>query len=220
MGTLVPVIGLVQVGVQMMADRYTYLPSIGVFIIIAWGAEEIFSKMRYSKVILASGTAAALIAAVLVTRIQVGYWENTPALYERAVTVTRNNYIVFGDYGLYFCKQGRYEEGLRYLREAVRICPNYLLARQDICLALLKQGKFDEAIDCLTNALQERNDWPHTHKLYYNLGCAYEQKGDLALAEMNYRKALTLKPAYELAQRGLLSVLAKQGKITGPQTTR
>jgi tetratricopeptide (TPR) repeat protein len=220
LGTLVPAIGLVQVGLQIMADRYTYLPSIGVFIIIAWGAEEIFSKMRYSKVILATGAAAALIAMVFATRIQVGYWRDSPTLCKRALAATKNNFIMHDSYGEYLCEQGQYEEGIRHLKEAVRICPDYPPARRNICTALLAQKKFDEAISCLTEALQARNDWSDMYKMYNNLGSAYAQKGNFALAEINFRKALSLKPDYEPARKNLALALAKQGKMTSPQTTK
>jgi Tfp pilus assembly protein PilF len=212
LGTLVPVSGLVQAGPQIMADRYTYLPSIGVFLIIAWGAVEIFSKIRYSRVILSSGAAAALIAMVLLTRIQVSYWRDSPTLFEQTLAVTKNNYIIHNNYGAYFFLQRQYDEAIRHFKEATRICPAHLTARQNLCLALLAQGKLDEAITCLTEALQERNDWPNMEEMYNKLGCAYEQKGNLALAEINYRKALMLKPDYEIARNNLASLLARQNK--------
>jgi tetratricopeptide (TPR) repeat protein len=117
------------------------------------------------------------------------------------------------NYGIYLCEQGRYDEGTWHLKEAVRIWPALLIAKQDIYLALLKQKKLDEAIDCYTEALQERNDWPDIHKMCYELGWAYEQKGNLALAEINYRKALTIKPDYVSALDGLRGVFTKQGKL-------
>jgi tetratricopeptide (TPR) repeat protein len=216
LGTLVPVIGLVQVGNQIMADRYTYLPSIGVFIIIAWGAEEIFSKMRFSKVILASGAAAALIAMVLLTRIQVGYWKDSPTLYKRALAVTKNNFIMHNNYGLYLCEQGRYEEGIQQFKESLRICPGYPEARENLCIALLEYKEYDEAITCLTEALQEKNDWPNMYKMYNNLGSAYAQEGNFALAEINFRKALSLKPDYVPARKNLMLLLAKRSEMTVP----
>ena len=211
-GTLVPVAGLVQAGAQIMADRYTYLPSIGVFIIVAWGAAEIFAKLSHPKPAAATAGAAAVIAMVLMTRIQVSYWRDSPTLFERAIAVTKNNYVMHHNYGLYLCRQGQYEEGIRHFKESALICPKYLDAQQSICWALLQQKKFDEAISCLTNALQERNDWPEKHKMYYSLGLAYEQKGNLAQAEANYRKAITLKPDFAPTRDGLASVLTRQGK--------
>ncbi len=216
LGTLVPVIGLVQVGSQIMADRYTYLPSIGIFIIIAWGTTEIFAKLPHPKPLAAAAATAVLIAMVLLTRIQVGYWRDSPTLYQRAIAVTRNNFVMHDNYGLYLFEQGRYEEATQHFKEALRICPGYPEARGNLCTTLLEQKKLDEAITCLTEALQERNDWPDMHKMYNNLGSAYAQKGNLTLAEVNYRKALALKPDYEPARNNLALVLAKQGKMPEP----
>jgi Flp pilus assembly protein TadD len=80
----------------------------------------------------------------------------------------------------------------------------------------MRQNKLDEAIDCLTEALQERNNWPNIHQMYYELGWAYAQKGNLALAEVNFRKALSLKPDYEDARKNLAQLLAKRSKTTEP----
>ena len=213
LGTLVPVIGLVQVGWQIMADRYTYLPSIGVFIIIAWGSEEIFSNIRYSKVILTAGAVTALIAMVPATRIQVGYWRDSPTLFDRAIDVTKNNFVMYGDYGQFLIKQGQYEQASQYLKKALRIHPTYLPVRGNICVVLLAQNKLDEAISCFTEELRENNAWPEMHKMYNNLGSAYEQKGDIVSAEINYRKAIMLKPDFELGQRNMGRVFLKQGKF-------
>ena len=151
--TLVPVIGLVQVGTQMMADRYTYIPSIGIFIIIAWGVEEIVSGapvIRYKKIALVLFSAAVIIAMIFLTRIQVSYWRDGGTLYKHAIDVTKNNVIMPGDYGHYLAEQGKYEEGMKYLMEAHRIYPNDMSVRENICIALLKQNKNDEASNTLT----------------------------------------------------------------------
>jgi tetratricopeptide (TPR) repeat protein len=102
---------------------------------------------------------------------------------------------------------------MRYFEKALSINPGFLSARQNICSALLTQKKLDEAIDCYTEALQERNDWPNMEEMYDKLGLAYEQKGSLTLAETNYRKALAIKPDYVPARNDLGRVLAKQGKL-------
>jgi len=213
LGTLVPVIGLVQSGAQIMADRYTYLPSIGIFIIVAWGAAEIFAKLPHPKPLAVTTGTVALIVMVLLTRTQVGYWRDSPTLYKRALAVTRNNFVMHNNYGLCLCKQRRYEEAAQHFKKAISTCPGYLDARWNLCTMLLEQKKFDEAIICLTEALRERNDWPEIHKMYNKLGYAYAQKGDLTLAEVNFRKALSLKPDYEPARRNLARALAKQKQV-------
>ena len=220
LGSLVPVNGLVRAGEQLMADRYTYLPLIGVFIIIAWGAEEIFSKMRYSRIIPASGAAAALIAMVFMTRIQVGYWRDDLTMAGRAIAVTKNNYIMENHYGAALYTERRYDEAAKHFNEALRILPGYSNAYQNLCATLLAQGKIDDAIALLTEALQKANN-PHSIcMLYDKLGWAYEQKGNLVLAETNYRKAITLEPNYEPARNNLFRVLAKQGGKGIPEPSK
>jgi Tfp pilus assembly protein PilF len=210
LGTLVPVIGIVQSGWQVMADRYVYLPSIGILIIIAWGTKEIFSKIPFSKLILVSCAAAALIAMTLTTRTQLGYWKDSGTLCKRALDVTRNNFVMENNYGKYLSTHNRYEEGLRHFQEALRIRPGYPQARINFCYTLLILNRIDEAIDCYNKAIQERNEWQGMYEIYQGLGWAYEQKGNLYLAETNYRKALELKPDYTPALDGLASVQAKR----------
>jgi len=108
LGTLVPMIGQVQVGGQIMADRYTYLPSIGVFLVMAWGATEIFAKLSHPKPAAAAAGTAALIAMVLLTRIQVSYWRDSVTLFERAIAVTKNNFLMHHHYGMYLSEEGKF----------------------------------------------------------------------------------------------------------------
>jgi len=189
LGTLVPVIGLVHVGGQIMADRYAYLPSIGIFIIVSWGAWEIFSKTHYSKAILGTSGIIVLVIMIYLTRIQVGYWRDSPTLYSRALAVTKNNHIMLVHYGTYLCAQGKYEEGEQYFKKALYIYPGSMLAKRSYCRVLLEQKRYDEAIACYTEALQQRSDWPDIDHLYNGLGYAYYQKGEIELAELNFKKA-------------------------------
>ncbi|MBN1392510.1 MAG: tetratricopeptide repeat protein [Sedimentisphaerales bacterium] len=200
LGTLVPVIGLVQVGFQVMADRYTYLPSIGVFIIVAWGAAEVFSKLPHSKPALAAAGAAAVVAMVIVTRIQVGYWRDNITLYGHAVAVTKNNFMMYYNYGTELCKLGRYEEGIQHLEETVRLRPAFIPARYNIGLLLLKQQRYNEAIVCLTELLRIR---PDHFRAYGNLAAAYLALGRYDEAIQNYKEALRLQPDSPEARQNL-----------------
>jgi tetratricopeptide (TPR) repeat protein len=214
LGTLVPVIGLVQIGEQIMADRYTYIPSIGIFIIIAWGAEEIFSRKHYPRVLAVSAAAAVIAAMILATRVQTGYWRDAPTLFKRAIAVTKNNYPMLNNYGIYLCMHGNCDEGLKYNEEALRICPNYLPARSNRCAGLLVQNKIDEAIGCLNETLQMAGRWAEAYKLYYGLGLAYLHKDNIELAEINFKKALELRPDFVPARQYLALVQEKQKQKT------
>jgi Tfp pilus assembly protein PilF len=212
LGTLLPTIGLVQVGGQIMADRYTYLPSIGIFIIIAWGATELFAKLQYSKPAAAVAGTAALIAMVLLTRIQVSYWRDSRTLFERAIAVTKNNYLMHYHYGMYLSKEGKYDEAISHFEENLRIYPGNPDTRRDICIALLGKREFDKAIVGLTEIIQEGKNWPEMDKIYLMLGLAYEQKGNLTMAEANYRKAMELRPDDEHIRAILDLLQAKKSK--------
>ncbi|MGD0078360.1 MAG: tetratricopeptide repeat protein [Sedimentisphaerales bacterium] len=211
--TLAPMIGLVQAGIQIMADRYVYLPIIGIFIIIAWGTEEILRKTHHSRIIPASAV-AILVVLVIATRIQTTMWRDTPTLFSETLAATKNNYIMHDLLGEYLCWQDRPEEGLLHLQEAVRIWPGYPQARINFCHTLLILNRIDEAIDCYNKAIEERNEWQGMYEIYQGLGWAYEQKNNLSLAEKNYRKALELKPDFAPAQDGLASVQAKRRQRT------
>jgi len=215
-GTLVPVIGLVQVGRQLMADRYTYLPSIGLFIIIVWGIEEIITKYRFPKVIAIISAAVIITTMTLLTRIQTGYWQNSEKLFTRAISVTANNYVMHDAYGLYLCRCGRLAEGVRQFQEAVRINPGYAAGRINLCQGLMELGRTDEAINCYLESLKVVFSYEKKCKLYTGLGFAYEKKGELDLAILNYKKALELAPDYTPAKQGLASVLQKEGKSYKP----
>ena len=207
--TLAPMIGIVQAGIQIMADRYAYLSIIGIFIIIAWGTEEILRKTHHSRIIPASAV-AILVVLVIATRIQTAMWKDTPTLFRETIAATKNNYIMYNNFGEYLCGHGRPDEGLLHFQEAVRIWPGYPQARINFCHTLLILNRIDEAIDCYNKAIEERNEWQGMYEIYQGLGWAYEQKDNLSLAETNYRKALELKPDYTPAQDGLASVLAKR----------
>ncbi len=209
LGTLVPVIGFVQVGTQAMADRYTYLPLVGIFIMIAWGVGELTAKWRYKRVGLGVTAGVVLATLVICTRVQVRHWQNNLSLFGRALEVTENNYVMHSNYGGALFEEGRFDEALAHFNEALRISPKYADARRNAGIVLLRQGKVDEAIAAFAEVLSYRGDWPITHNY---LGLAQAQKGEFDLAVKNYNAALQLKPDYVEAIKNLGIVLKEQGK--------
>ncbi len=209
LGTLVPVIGLVQVGVQAMADRYTYLPLVGIFIMIAWGAGELTAKWRYKRIGLAVTAGIVLTTLAICTRVQLRHWRNNLALFGRTLKVTENNYVMQSNYGGAMFEEGRFDDALAQFNEALRINPKYADARRNAGIVLLRQGKIDEAIAAFAEVLSYRGDWPITHNY---LGLAHAQKGEFDLAVQNYNAALQLKPNYVEAFKNLGIVLKEQGK--------
>ena len=162
LGTLVPVIGIVQVGAQSMADRYTYLPSIGIFIMVAWGVSEVLSKWRYRNVVLGITAGVVLIALLICTRTQLRYWRSNFTVFEHCLAVTENNYIAHNSYGGLLCKEGQLDKGIIHLRESVRINPKHSKAHYNLGLALAKKEKYEEAIVHFRKSLELTSDDPYT----------------------------------------------------------
>jgi len=210
LGTLVPVIGLVQVGSQAMADRYTYLPSVGIFIMVAWGVSELVAKWRLRKIVLGILAGIVLALLLLCTRMQVRYWQNDLTLFGHTLKATGNHYVMHNYYGVALRENGQFGEATKHFNESLRIEPRYLEARNSIGKSLLVQGKIDEAIECFVELLRDRADWAD---VYNNLGTAYARQGKYELAIENYRKALELKPDYHAAINNLKIALEEQAKI-------
>ena len=208
-GTLVPVIGLVQVGLQASADRYTYVPLIGLFIIIAWGVPEILARLHYRKTILSLSSAVLLLVLGVITQRQVGHWHDNTTLYEHAVEVVENNWWAYDALGRAFAKQDKLEDAVKHFTRAIEIRPDYLQARCNLGSALVQQDKINEAIGHFTKALQTRRDFVGAHS---NLGYALLQQGRLAEAAAHFMEALRIKPDFVVAHQGMAQVLLQQGR--------
>jgi len=208
LGTLVPVIGLVQVGSQAMADRYTYVPLIGLFIIIAWGIPELTAKWGYRKIGLKLAAGVVLAVLLLWTRMQVRHWRNNLTLFGHGLTATQNNWVMHNNYGKALAVKGRFEEAIKHLNETLRIRPVYFEAHNNLGTTFFMQGRIDEAIACFTEAMRIRPDRAEVH---HNLGSAYAQQGKYDLAVQNYNEALRLKPYYPSAYYNLGVTMTLQG---------
>jgi len=207
-GTLVPVIGLVQVGVQRMADRYTYVPLIGIFIIIAWGVPDWVPKWRYRRIGLAAAT--AILAILIITaRLQVRYWSNSVTLFEHALDVTVDNSVAHLNLGEALAAQGKINAAVRHYYEALRIKPGLVAPHLNLGVALKEEGKLDEAIDHFTTALRLK---PDCAEAQYELGDTLNKKGDFAAAVKHYQEAIRIKPDYTEAYNNIGVILARQNK--------
>jgi Flp pilus assembly protein TadD len=145
--TLVPVIGLVQVGSQAMADRYTYLPSVGISIMLAWAAAKFSSPWPARKIILSVLSGLLAAGMILGTRNQVAFWKDTETLYMHTLNVTRNNDLIHCYLGIFLSEQNRTEQAETHFRQALDINPQNYLACDNLAASLWKRGNFREAID-------------------------------------------------------------------------
>ena len=212
LGTLVPVIGLVQVGEQARADRYTYIPSIGLFVLVAWGLGDLASRWPRLKPWLAAASALALTALVAVSRGQIPYWQNSEALFRHALAVTRDNQWVHCLLADTLADAGNFDEAEVHCREALRLKPGFPEVEILHARILVRGKKHDQAIAVLSQVVQQNPADPVAH---YTLGSVFSQKGDLSRASEHYRRALDLKPAYAEARFHLASLLAQQGDVPG-----
>ncbi len=191
LGTLVPVIGLVRVGSQAMADRYTYLPSIGIFIMVSWGATELLAKWRYQKIGLGILAGLLLTALLICTYVQVRYWRNDFTLYEHTLSVTRKNYVIHFNYGVALLEKGRLDEAVIQFRRALQIKPNNPKVHYSIGYTLALQGKLKEAVSEYRKFLQIIPDDPDVHN---NLGVVLTRQGKYNEAINHFNEALQAKP--------------------------
>jgi Flp pilus assembly protein TadD len=210
LGTLVPVIGFLQVGAQAMADRYTYVPLIGLFIITAWGFPELIAGWRHKKKLLAWAGAFLLITLMVSSWFQVRHWKNSIALYEHALHVTKNNYFAHDGMGLLLASRGKKDEAIHHYSAALRIRPDFAEAHNHLGNVLKTKGITAEATDHYREALRIK---PEYADAYCNLGHILAGQGKLADAVKQYSVALKLRPEYPKAHYHLASVLMNQGKI-------
>jgi protein O-mannosyl-transferase len=205
LGTLVPAIGLVQVGVQSMADRYLYLPSIGLFLAIAWGLNDfVQGRPQPRKIVILAGI-AALAGCLAVTRIQLSYWQNSLTLFTHTINVTTDNYAACNFLGNVFEKTGRKDKALVLYAESVRIQPDFPMGQFNLGMLLLEYGRPEEASNHLAIAAQLM---PHHPEVQYDLGLFLRQQGNPAGAIACFKIALKNKPDFPGALNDLAWMLA------------
>ena len=209
LGTLVPVIGLVQVGEQAMADRYTYIPLIGIFIAAAWGLADAVRRRPRARVAVVGACAATLPALFVVTSLQTGYWRDDETLFTHALAVTANNAVAHNNLGVALFHKGRTAEAMAHYLEAVRIDPDYPDVHNNLGLALVGPGRVEEAVAHYREALRAR---PKSVKDLNNMGLALVKMNKNAEAEDCFRQAVRLDSNCADAHYNLGIVLANAGR--------
>jgi tetratricopeptide (TPR) repeat protein len=210
LGTLVPVIGIVQVGGQSIADRYTYLPLIGAFLVVVWGVNELTAGRHFQRTGLAvAGTGAALVCAML-ARGQVKCWRDSGTLFRQAISATSQNYIAYFHLADYLLAEGQTQAAVDSYRECIAIFPGMKEAHNNLAAALLTQGHVDEAIGQFTDAINLKPGFPDPHN---GLGVALENKGRLDDALAEFQRAADLDPEFFQAHLNLADALAAKGGL-------
>jgi len=210
LGTLVPVVGLIQAGVQSMADRFTYLPSIGFFIIVAWGMYELLAKKWSLRVGLAISAGIAVVVLLVCTRVQVQYWRDGLTLFGRAFEVTKNNPLMLNNLGVGFAVLGKHNEAIICYSEALRFEPNDPDVHYKLANSLAAQGKFNEAISHYHQALNIKPNYLDAH---INFGAVLLKQGEFDEAINHFQQALKLSPNNPGIYHNLGNAYAAKGKF-------
>ncbi len=210
LGTLVPVIGIVQVGIQSMADRYTYVPMLGIALAVVWGAFELAARSQGWRAAGAVLTVLYAALCLVLTREQITFWRDSETLFRRTVAVTKNNYLAYNNLGFDFSSQGRLQEAREMYERSLAINPNYEEARNNLGYALAKLGRPAEAIPHYEAALRLKPTLAEAHN---NLGNAFADLGRVDEAVARYRRALELNPEHADANNNLGIALAMQGQF-------
>jgi protein O-mannosyl-transferase len=213
LGTLVPVIGLVQVGDQAMADRYAYIPLVGIFIMIAWGAADLADSRQISFSGRLIPVACVLLALGFATNRQLSYWSSNYDLWTHALAVTDRNFIAQNNLGGALLLLGKPDEAYSHFQAAAEINPNDPMSRSNLGAYLQEHGKLSEAMAQYDRTISLTSDAGLLAATYSNLGAAYRKLGEDEKARDSYDQALRLNPNQSNAYLGLGELLEKQNQL-------
>jgi Flp pilus assembly protein TadD len=234
LGTLVPAIGLVQVGAQSMADRYMYIPSIGLFLLVVWAVNDFLRSARLPimrrdgqtasahdqescapvplSAFAAGLAAAALVGCLLCTRLQLRYWEDGEQLFRHSINVTANNYVAYNHLAKALAVLGREQEAFAACAESVRLKPRYAEGRFQLGTLLMEQGRFEEAVSHFRVALEVYPEYAGAHN---NLGNALLKLGRLDEARPHLSDAVRLDPNNAGSRYNFGTVLLQRAQFAG-----
>lgn len=215
LGTLVPVIGIVQVGSQSMADRYTYIPLIGIFIMLVWGAEAISRGFKYGKVAIVSLGAVIVLLLAIDANVQASYWKNSKALYRHALDVTFENYVAHNNLGVIFVSEKDYAQAEFHFAKAVQYSPEYASAIYNLAVIYDIQNKLNQAIPTYKRYLKTERDAGSTlvANAQMKLAMALLRRGDVDEAEAVIKGLLSSQPDNAMAHNHYGIMLSHQGRI-------
>ena len=207
--TLLPVIGLVQVGGQAYADRYTYVPFIGLFIILAWGMAGVTAGWRYRQIFLSLGAGAVLAGCLAATWLQVAVWRTSETLFGHALALDRKNYMAYNHLGIAYLKEGRMQEALTMFHKTIEVSPAYMQAYSNLAITYGDLGRWEEAAQALRTAIRVG---PGYLPSYNNLGVIYLKQAKPAEAAAVFETAIRLQPGNPTLYRNLAAAYAGMGR--------
>jgi hypothetical protein len=191
--TLLPVIGFIRVGGQALADRYTYIPLTGLFLMTVWGGAELAGKWRRGLPVMAGVAAMGIATLSVLTVIQVRYWQNSYDLYSHALAVVERNWLAHNNMGIFLSQHNRNDEAIFHFQESVRLNPEGNVGFRNLGNAYQMAGKYSEAIRAFSEAVRIS---PNDVESHYHLGYAYLLEGNSDLAYREYLQLLRLNESY------------------------
>jgi tetratricopeptide (TPR) repeat protein len=210
LGAMVPMIGLVQVGSQARADRYAYLPFIGLFLVAAWAAADMAERWPASRWLVAAGVTLALASLGLATWRQVAYWRDPEVLWNHALETTKGNFVAHDSLAGYLIQRGRMDEACGHFDASLQIFPGDIPAQEGLGVCAQARGDLPTAIQYYENVLRLSVDDTVRASTFGNVGSIYRQLGKFTLAKENYDAALQLNPDLPIALVGS-GLLAQKG---------
>ena len=210
LGMMVPVIGMVQISYYAHADRYTYLPQIGLYLLLTWAAADLCAGWRHRRVVLGGFSTVILVALIFCARTQTSYWRNSESLWTHTLACTSDNFIAHNNLGTALPQKERVDEAIAQYQKALQIKPDYVEAFYNLGNALARKGRVDEAIAQFQKVLEIQPDCVRAH---YKLGIALAQKGLADKAIVQFRKALEIQPDNAEAHDNLGNALLQKGRV-------
>ena len=208
--TLFPVIGIIQVGDQAMADRYTYIPLIGIFIILAWGGSDLLKKWTNKKIVSSILAMSVLLVLTMQSFHQAAHWKNSSTLFENAIKVTGNNWLAHNNLGIALFSEGKLDKAIYHYKKALNIKPDTLGAIKNLGIALSEKGNFKEAAQHFSKALVIN---PEDFDAYHKLGGILAKQGKFNEAIRHFAEAIKINPDYAPAYNEIGIILAEKGKL-------
>jgi len=210
LGMLIPVIGIIQVGNQALADRYTYLPLIGVFIMITWGMFDMLKKLKYHRMIFCFLTLGSLIFFIIVSVHQLKFWQDSISVFSRSVAVSKKNNQMHYNLGIAYKDKRLYDKAIDNFNKAIEICPGDPTIHNNLGIALVLKGRSKEAVVEFKRTLQLQPNHAGAHN---NLGVVLYRAGETEDAIQHLKKAIILVPDYANAHYYLALSLQRKGSL-------
>ncbi len=209
-GMLVPMIGIMQVGGFAHADRFTYLPTIGLCIALTWAVADLCAGWRHRSALLGGCAMIMLVVLMICARIQAFYWQDSESLWTRTLACTSDNTVAHNNLGAALAKKGEIDRAIIQFQEAIRLVPDYAQAHNNLGGALDRKNRFDEAIQQFQEAIRLEPDFASA---YYNLGGVLVKQDRLDAAIRQFQEAIRLKPDLAEARSDLGAALDKKGLV-------